>query len=45
MAEKCVTCAGRGYRWQRGKQGEARMVKRKCPVCKGTGKAKGKSNG
>lgn len=37
---KCIPCAGKGFRWGRGRTGEARMVKRDCPACKGTGKAR-----
>jgi hypothetical protein len=32
-----VACAGKGYRWGRGRTGEARMVKRQRGYCKGSG--------
>lgn len=45
---KCIPCAGKGFRWVRGRTGQAHMVKRQCQYCKGTGRAKqgkGRENG
>lgn len=47
--QPCIACAGKGTRWARGRTGESHMIKRKCPYCKGTGRAKetgkGQDNG